>query len=366
MLRRVATAHADPAKLGLAAELFRCAPDPDKPVGVSAVMRAGAPILQVEVEDAQLVDAARDDDHLRILRALGPRSAILVPLQARGHAIGNISVALERAGWRYGRDDLELIVAIGRHAALAVDNARLLAVARAAHAAEQEARRQAEHGRRANDALLRLVSHELRTPLTAILGWATLLHGKEADAAFVTRALAVIERSARAQVIVIEKILDPFPGPTEAPGPVSLAGLRVLVVDAEVLAATLEAAGAEVRVAASAGEAIGAVDAFAPDLLLSDLGMPGEDGFAMLARLRASSSPHAGVPAVALTAFPRSSDAQRALRAGFQAHLVKPADADLLCATLAAAHGAQGAQGTHGTHGAHGTQLARSAQRAPP
>jgi PAS domain S-box-containing protein/prepilin-type processing-associated H-X9-DG protein len=122
-----------------------------------------------------------------------------------------------------------------------------------------------------------------------------------------------------------------------------LVGLRVLAVDDEpdaraVLRRLLEANGAVVRTAGSAAEAMGLLAAEVPDVLVSDIGMPGEDGYALVARLRRR-PPDAGgtVPAIALTAYARAADRARALSAGFDAHLVKPVDpADLVLAVAAA------------------------------
>jgi PAS domain S-box-containing protein len=124
----------------------------------------------------------------------------------------------------------------------------------------------------------------------------------------------------------------------EAPASsVSIAGLRVLVVDdepdaRELLAAVLEANGAITEVAASASEAVAAVDRFEPDVVLSDIGMPGEDGLSFMRRLRALG---ATMPAIALSAYASADDSKRALLAGFQAHLAKPVDTNALTTVLA-------------------------------
>jgi CheY-like chemotaxis protein len=131
-------------------------------------------------------------------------------------------------------------------------------------------------------------------------------------------------------------------GAVEAtPGP-PLAGVRVLVVDdeadaREVLAALLAQRGAEVRAAASAADAIALVSEWRPDVLVSDIGMPGEDGFALIGRVRALGEAGGGwLPALALTAYASTEDARRALLAGFQHHLSKPVDGASLARAIAA------------------------------
>jgi len=128
-----------------------------------------------------------------------------------------------------------------------------------------------------------------------------------------------------------------------APGDLPLAGLHVLVVDdendaREWLVRVLTDAGADVRSARSAAEALEAFDHAPPDVLLSDIGMPEVDGYALIRRIRALPEARGGhTPAVALTAFARADDRQRALHAGYQLHIGKPVDEDELIAAVASA-----------------------------
>jgi PAS domain S-box-containing protein len=111
-----------------------------------------------------------------------------------------------------------------------------------------------------------------------------------------------------------------------------LGGARILVVDdehdaAEWVAELLRAAGAEVRIAESAGGGLEAMRSWRPDLLIADIGMPGEDGYALMKRVRAL-PPDDGrqTPALALTAHARAEDRMRALSVGYQMHAAKPID----------------------------------------
>jgi signal transduction histidine kinase/ActR/RegA family two-component response regulator len=109
-----------------------------------------------------------------------------------------------------------------------------------------------------------------------------------------------------------------------------LDGLHVLVVDdeedaRELLATTLMQYGAAVRTAASAANAWTEIERHPPDVVLSDIGMPDEDGYALVRRLRArSGSRGAGIPAVAITAYASDQDRLAAQAAGYQAHVAKP------------------------------------------
>ncbi len=102
---------------------------------------------------------------------------------------------------------------------------------------------------------------------------------------------------------------------------------------------TLESAGAAVTAADSVAQAIDALGAVRPDVLLADIGMVGSDGFDLIRRVRRSDIPQVrDVPAAALTAYARAEDRMQALQAGFQMHLAKPVDpAELIVAVAALA-----------------------------
>jgi PAS domain S-box-containing protein len=121
--------------------------------------------------------------------------------------------------------------------------------------------------------------------------------------------------------------------------PPELVGLRVLVVDdepdmRELLCAILERCGVHVETAGSAAAAMAALEKGRPDVLLSDIGMPDEDGYSLLRRVRELPDALGRTPAIALTAYARSEDRTRALVAGFKAHVPKPIDPRELVAVL--------------------------------
>ncbi|MEA2605016.1 MAG: hypothetical protein QOF89_6008 [Acidobacteriota bacterium] len=119
-----------------------------------------------------------------------------------------------------------------------------------------------------------------------------------------------------------------------------LAGLRVLAVDddpdtLDVVAELLSLRGAEVVPAASAAEALKALERFEPDVLVSDIGMPERDGYDLIRDIRGLGHGPAELPAVAVTAYSTPEDRRRALAAGFQIHLAKPVDPGELTAVVA-------------------------------
>lgn len=118
-------------------------------------------------------------------------------------------------------------------------------------------------------------------------------------------------------------------------------GLRVLAVDDEpdardLLKAGMGQCGAEVRVVGSVQEALAAIEAEVPDILISDIGMPQEDGYDLIKKVRALPPERGGrVPAIALTAYARTEDRLQALRAGYQMHVPKPVEMAELMAVAA-------------------------------
>jgi len=120
-----------------------------------------------------------------------------------------------------------------------------------------------------------------------------------------------------------------------------LDGLKILVVDdeadtRELLKEGLEFCGATVSVAGSAAEAVEAVMAKTPDILISDIGMPGVDGYDLIRQIRRLPAANGGkVPAIALTAYTRTEDRLQALRAGYDMHVPKPVELAELVAVAA-------------------------------
>ncbi|MEP6515164.1 hybrid sensor histidine kinase/response regulator [Microcoleus vaginatus] len=145
---------------------------------------------------------------------------------------------------------------------------------------------------------------------------------------------------------------EPLNSLVEATGkfPVSptLEGLQILVVEdeadaLELLSTILEKYGADVMAVASVKEALTIIDTAterSPDVLVSDIGMPDEDGYSLIRKLRQLEVQRGGrLPAIALTAYARNDDRQQALLAGFQMHLTKPVDAAELVAVVASLTG---------------------------
>jgi PAS domain S-box-containing protein len=168
-LRSMAVAHVDPAKLELARELQRrTRPDPQAAHGAAWVVRTGRSELLPDIPDDVLEAGVSDREALVLVRQLGLRSAVVVPLTAGGRTFGALTLVSAESGRRFDERDLALAEDVSRRAALAVDNALLY----------QQARRAV----RIRDEFLSIAGHELKTPLTALLlrleGLRRLLQGE--------------------------------------------------------------------------------------------------------------------------------------------------------------------------------------------
>ncbi|HEY9764496.1 MAG TPA: PAS domain S-box protein [Trichocoleus sp.] len=511
-IEQIAVAHTNPAKLEWAYQIRDKYPlNPEDPRGTALTLRTGQSDLVPEIPDELLIQAARDPEHLEILRQVGFNSVMTVPLRTQSRIFGAISFIAAESGRQYTPMDLELAEELARRASLAVDNAQLYRAAQRDRAASEAARSAAEAANRIKDEFLAVLSHELRSPLNPILGWTKLLRTGRLDASKAEHALETIERNAKLQSQLIEDLLDvsrilqgkltlnvapvnlattieaametvrlaaeakniqiqallnpilqtvlgdtnrlqqviwnllsnavKFTPPggqieveliqrgayaqikvrdngrgihpdflpcvfdyfrqedgtttrqfgglglglaivrhltelhggtvqVESPGqnlgatftvrlplnvvlpePVaedslpekatSLSGIQVLVVDddadmRELASFVLMQAGAEVRTAASAAQALMLLKQAIPDLLLSDIGMPEMDGYALIRHIRRRTPEQGGsLPAIALSAYAGEINQQQALAAGFQMHLSKPIEPESLVKAIA-------------------------------
>ena len=204
VLERVAIEHRDPSRVALAVRLQHdFPPDWSAPAGIPRVIREGVPEFHPVLTDATLAAIARGEEHLALLRALRISSVIVVPLVARGHTVGALTMLMAESGRRYDADDLAVAERLASRAAIAVDNARLYRDA-------ERARTEAEGANQAKSQFLATMSHELRTPLNAIAGYAQLIelgvHGPVTDAQ--SLALSRIQRSQQHLLTLINDVLN--------------------------------------------------------------------------------------------------------------------------------------------------------------
>jgi serine phosphatase RsbU (regulator of sigma subunit) len=123
---QVAVAHSDPAKVAFVEELQeRYPPDPDAEGGALRVSRTGEPAFYPEIPDELLTAAAVDDEHLALIRSIGMRSALVVPLAVRGRKLGALTLVQAESERRFDHTDLAFAQQLAATAAVALDNARL-------------------------------------------------------------------------------------------------------------------------------------------------------------------------------------------------------------------------------------------------
>ncbi|MET0592157.1 MAG: PAS domain S-box protein [Polyangiaceae bacterium] len=205
---QIAVVHADPNRAALARDLGRRYPaDPNAARGVANVIRTGRAEIYPEITPDMVAARAIDDEHLRMLRALKLRSAMIVPLRGRERVFGALTFVYAESGRAYCEADLQFVEELAHRAALVIERRMLEDERVRLLEAERHAREQAEIANRTKDEFLATASHELRNPLQAILGWTRILIQRDVPPEFV-KPLQTIERNALAQARLIEDVLD--------------------------------------------------------------------------------------------------------------------------------------------------------------
>jgi serine phosphatase RsbU (regulator of sigma subunit)/PAS domain-containing protein len=126
----IAVAHADPEKVQLAREMQeRYPPDPHVETGINGVIRSRSPLLLSEIPDELIVESARDERHLALLRSLDLRSAVVAPIVCRDRVLGTITLIAAESGRRFDEHEVAGAVELASRAAFPIDNARLYAEA---------------------------------------------------------------------------------------------------------------------------------------------------------------------------------------------------------------------------------------------
>jgi PAS domain S-box-containing protein len=194
-LRRLAVAHQETEKIRLVYDLMReYPPDPQAPRGVYAVVRSGKPEIVQEITDDLLVQGAKDERHLKLIRSLGLRSFICVPLIVSGNTFGALTFATAESGRKYTDADVALAKDLAQRAGVAIENTQLYQALR-------------DNDRR-KDEFLATLAHELRNPLAPIRNSLQILKMPRVDAATIERSREMMERQVQQLVRLVDDLLD--------------------------------------------------------------------------------------------------------------------------------------------------------------
>ncbi len=193
-LHRLAVMHVDPVRVPLAHELHRRYPRTgEDDCGPWRVVGTGRSEMCGDIDDERLRRMARDEGELALLRAIGMRSLICVPLISRGSALGAISFVSSDEERRYGRDDLRVAEDLAHRAAVAIDNAMLY--------------RELQDAHRRKDEFLATLAHELRNPLAPIRNALQVMR-LTADEGVIEQSRVIMERQIEQMVRLIDDLLD--------------------------------------------------------------------------------------------------------------------------------------------------------------
>lgn len=194
-LRRLAVAHRDPSLVELAREIFdRYPPRDSDPCGASKVLRTGKAEWAAAIPESLLEGVAHDPRHLRLLRELGLKSYVCVPLCGRNGVFGVLTFLTAESGRVYDADDLRAAEDLANRAVVALENANLLAELQAAD--------------RRKDEFLAMLAHELRNPLAPIRNAARILRNRVAALPELGSAVGVIDRQVKQMSRLVDDLLD--------------------------------------------------------------------------------------------------------------------------------------------------------------
>ena len=194
-LRRVSVSHIDPAKIQLAHEIHcRFPPDPEAPTGVWNIFRTGKSEIVPEITDELLVQSVKDDEMLGILRELGLKSYIGVPLTVRGKTLGVITFINSESEHCYDPTDLAVAEDLVSRAAIAIENAQLY--------------RELRDADQRKDEFLATLAHELRNPLAPIRNGLQVMRLSGSENSDIADIRSMMERQLNQMIRLVDDLLD--------------------------------------------------------------------------------------------------------------------------------------------------------------
>jgi PAS domain S-box-containing protein len=194
-IRRLAVMHADPSKVQLARELFlRYPPRPSDPAGIAKVLRDGEAEWMATIPEGFLASLGQDEEYLELIRRLGLKSYICVPLRSRSGTLGVLTFVTAESGRIYDASDLAAADDLASRVVIAIENANLLAALK-------------ESDRR-KDEFLAILAHELRNPLAPIRNAVHILRAKGPPMPELLWATDVIDRQVHQMSRLVDDLLD--------------------------------------------------------------------------------------------------------------------------------------------------------------
>jgi PAS domain S-box-containing protein len=282
------------------------------------------------------------------VRAFDARAPFEIEYRMRRHD-GEYRWVVDRGVPRYAPEGSPSGLFLGYAGVCIEIHERKLAEQSLARSLERERRRRtaADAASRGREAFFASVLGELHAPIRAVLTWAAHLREQLPAQSEAAEALEAIVANARVQYRIVDNLLELADIPSmerpcrRSPDAPLLAGVRVLVVEdeaqaRELLLRVLRVAGAEARPAGSSAEALRVLDQWRPDIMLSDTGMRGDDGYVLIRAVRSLPAERGGcLRAAALMASADALTGSRAVAAGYDAQLAKPVEPVALLATVA-------------------------------
>ncbi|HWB09821.1 MAG TPA: PAS domain S-box protein [Pirellulales bacterium] len=194
-LRRVAVAHVDPAKVELAHEVYRrFPPNPSSQTGVGKILRTGASEIVPVITDELLARSVADEDLLSIMRRLGLKSYIGVPLTVRNKTLGVLTFIVAESGHVYDETDLSVAKDLANRTAIAIENSQLY--------------RELRDADQRKDEFLATLAHELRNPLAPIRNGLQVLRLAGSNREMMGEARTMMERQLDQMVRLVDDLLD--------------------------------------------------------------------------------------------------------------------------------------------------------------
>ena len=191
---RAVVAHREVDARDLMSQLLTQPVGPKLERDVLNVIQTSQSMVALDIQISRVDESRGDATYVSLIHRLNPTACVIVPLHARGRALGALCVAITDSERTFSPADIAIVEELGRRAGLSLDNAILY--------------EDALEASRVRDQFLAILSHELRTPLTSVHGWLTLMRSGNVPPGKEKEALDTMDRNIRTQISLIDELLD--------------------------------------------------------------------------------------------------------------------------------------------------------------